>query len=337
VLRAETGVAQPASVRACERAGFTRCGRFGEYPDDPLSVFLEKRLDGGVTRDPEEAMSERSIVIDGVRVPRFLYGTAWKEDETARLTELALRQGFRGIDTANQRKHYHEAGVGKGIAAAVAAGVVTRGDLFLQTKFTFRAGQDRRLPYEPNAPIAVQVEQSFASSCEHLGTDVLDSYVLHGPTLDEGLADADWEAWRAMEAIHDSGRARLLGVSNVTLGQLRPLYDGARVRPHFVQNRSYAVERWDQEIRAFCAASGIVYQGFSLLTANRGLLSHPEFGRIASSHQRTVAQVVFRFALDVGMVPLTGTTDPEHMRFDLDVFGFRLDPAEVERIEGLAG
>src|SRR2546429_6585198 len=105
-------------------------------------------------------MSAPTLVVDGVRVPRFLYGTAWKEDETRRLTELALRQGFRGIDTANQRRHYHEAAVGGAVAAAVGSGLVTRGDLFLQTKFTFRHGQDHRLPYDPAAPVAVQVEQS---------------------------------------------------------------------------------------------------------------------------------------------------------------------------------
>src|SRR5438874_13472597 len=103
-------------------------------------------------------MSERTMVIDGVRVPRFLYGTAWKEEQTQRLSELALRQGFRGIDTANQRRHYHEEGVGQAIATAVRSGLVTREELFLQTKFTFRRGQDHRLPYDPKAPIATQVE-----------------------------------------------------------------------------------------------------------------------------------------------------------------------------------
>src|SRR5437660_1544159 len=132
-------------------------------------------------------MAERTLSIEGVQVPRFLYGTAWKEEETQRLTELALRQGFRGIDTANQRRHYHEAAVGQGISAAVTGGVVTREELFLQTKFTFRPGQDHRLPYDPAAPIATQVGQSFASSCQHLGTDVIDSFVLHGPARDESL------------------------------------------------------------------------------------------------------------------------------------------------------
>jgi diketogulonate reductase-like aldo/keto reductase len=280
-------------------------------------------------------MSDRTLSIEGVRVPRFLYGTAWKEDQTQSLTEFALRQGFRGLDTANQRRHYDEAAVGRGIAAAVAAGLVAREDLFLQTKFTFRRGQDHRLPYDPDAPIPTQVEQSFARSLEHLGTEVIDSYVLHGPTKRAGLAPADWEAWRAMEALHDGGRARLLGVSNVTLEQLQRLCQGARVRPRFVQNRCYAAHGWDRRIREFCAANGLVYQGFSLLTANREVLAHPELARIARRHGRTVAQIVFRFGLDVGMVPLTGTTDAGHVRADLEVFDFRLDPGEVEMIEGL--
>ena len=283
----------------------------------------------------EESMPDRALLIEGVPVPRILYGTAWKEEQTQRLTELALQQGFRGIDTANQRRHYHEAAVGQAIAASVASGLVARDDLFLQTKFTFRNGQDHRLPYDPNASLPIQVEQSFASSLEHLGTAVVDCYLLHGPTQRVGLAAADWQAWRALEAIHDSGRARLLGVSNVTLEQLQQLWQQARVRPRVVQNRCYAARGWDRPVRKFCAANGLVYQGFSLLTANRDALARPELARIAERHGRTVSQIVFRFALDVGMVPLTGTTDPVHMRADLDVFDFRLAPAEVEQVESL--
>lgn len=270
--------------------------------------------------------------LTGVRLPRFLYGTAWKESETQRLTELALREGFRGIDTANQRKHYDEAAVGQAISASIASGLVTRDELFLQTKFTFQRGQDHRLPYDPLAPIPIQVEQSFASSLKHLGTDILDSYLLHGPTQRVGLGADDWAAWRAMEAIHDSGRARLLGISNVSLEQLQSLCNDAQVRPRFVQNRCYAVQGWDRHVREFCAANEIIYQGFSLLTANREVIARPEMVQIANRHSRTVSQVVFRFALDVGMLPLTGTTAAGHMREDLDVFDFRLEPDEVKSI-----
>jgi diketogulonate reductase-like aldo/keto reductase len=281
-------------------------------------------------------MPDWTLTIDGVRVPRFLYGTAWKEDQTRPLADLALKHGFRGIDTANQRRHYHEAAVGEAVAAAIAGGLVRRDELFLQTKFTFRPGQDQRLPYDPEAPIAQQVEQSFDSSREHLRTDVIDSYVLHGPSRRAGLGPADWEAWRAMEAIHDRGQARLLGVSNVSLEQLALLLEGARIRPRFVQNRCYASEGWDRRVREFCAAHDIVYQGFSLLTANRQALAAPEIGRIAKRCNRSVAQIVFRFALDIGMIALTGTTSAEHMQEDLAVFDFHLEPQEVAAIETLA-
>lgn len=274
-------------------------------------------------------------MVEGVRVPKFLYGTAWKEDATWRLAELAVRTGFRGIDTANQRRHYDEAAVGKAISAVVAGGLVVRDDLFVQTKFTFRHGQDHRLPYDADAPIKVQVEQSLASSLAHLGTGTIDSYLLHGPTQRTGLAAADWEAWRAMEAIHDSGQVRLLGVSNFTLEQLQLLCGQARIRPSFVQNRCYAARRWDYRVRRFCTAHGIVYQGFSLLTANRDALVHPQMVRIAKRHDRTVCQLAFRFALDVGILPLTGTTSADHMRQDLEVSNFQLDAEEVERIENL--
>lgn len=272
---------------------------------------------------------------EGVQVPRFLYGTAWKEDATRQLTELAIQQGFRGIDTANQRRHYCEAAVGEAVAALIASGLVARNDLFLQTKFTFRSGQDQRLPYDPNAPVFDQVKQSFASSLRHLQTDFVDSYVLHGPTIRTGLAQHDWAAWRAMEEIHGSERVRLLGVSNVSLAQLQTLCDDARIHPRFVQNRCFANTGWDRDVRRFCTANGIVYQGFSLLTANRALLNHPEMVRLARRYGRTIPQVIFRFSLDVGVIPLTGTTRAEHMRADLDVLDVRLDPEEVQRIENL--
>lgn len=278
-------------------------------------------------------MPDIAVTIKGVRVPRFLYGTAWKEEETQRLTRLAIEAGFRGIDTANQRRHYHEVGVGGAIRSAIHDGIVKRDELFLQTKFTSQAGQDHRLPFDPHAPIALQVEQSFASSLEHLGVSSLDSYVLHGPTRRVGLGRADWEAWRAMEAIFASGGTRFLGVSNVSLGQLEELCDRAEVQPTFVQNRCYANRGWDRSVRAFCAAHSMFYQGFSLLTANREVLAHPELVRIARKHQCGVGQAIFRFALDVGMIPLTGTTNPQHMRDDLAVFGFRLDPDEIDRID----
>ena len=134
------------------------------------------------------AWENSAMPTDRPSVPDFVYGTAWKEDRTAALTELALRMGFRAIDTANQRRHYFEEGVGQGLAAAYRTGAAARPDLFLQTKFTYQRGQDHRLPYDPEAePLSVQVAQSLSSSLQHLGTDYVDSYMLHGPTSERRL------------------------------------------------------------------------------------------------------------------------------------------------------
>jgi diketogulonate reductase-like aldo/keto reductase len=248
---------------------------------------------------------ERFVEVQGVRVPRFLYGTAWKEHRTEVLTRLALEVGFRGIDTANQPKHYFEAGVG----AAIAAAGIARDELFLQTKFTDVRGQDHRLPYERDAPLGRQVEQSFASSLKHLGIDHVDSYVLHGPESGRGWSAADREVWSAMERLHRERRARLLGVSNISRDQLVRLCGSATVAPALVQNRCYARTGWDQEVRRVCRERGIVYQGFSLLTANQRELRGATAAAIARRLGATIPQVVFRFAFAVGMVALTGTSD----------------------------
>jgi diketogulonate reductase-like aldo/keto reductase len=271
--------------------------------------------------------------VHGVSVPSFFYGTAWKEERTEALVAEALKAGFRAIDTANQRKHYFEEGVGKAVAGSLQRGEVTRAELFLQTKFTYPRGQDSRLPYDLKAPVAEQVAQSFASSLKHLQTDYIDSYVLHGPSRSDGLADVDWEAWGAISALQRAGKTKLIGISNVSLEQLVELVEKSDAKPAFVQNRCYAQSGWDREVREFCAAHQIVYQGFSLLTANRRAIAHPVFARIRKRVAGSLEQVVFRFAMQVGMIPLTGTSDASHMREDLGALSIELSPEEVAAIE----
>lgn len=275
--------------------------------------------------------------VRGVAVPSIMYGTAWKEERTQALTSEAIACGFRAIDTANQRKHYVEAGVGAAISAAVASGSVTREQLFLQTKFTWQRGQDHRLPYDPNADLATQVRQSIDSSLEHLGVTRIDSYILHSPSRAYGLGEADWETWRAMEDAVDDGLVGLLGVSNVSVDQLDALLGGARIKPAFVQNRCLARARWDAEVRALCQTQDVVYQAFSLLSGNRQVLLQPRVTEIADRHNKSVPQVVYRFALQLGMLPLTGTTDGAHMRHNFDIFDFTLTRDETGTLLALGG
>jgi len=279
----------------------------------------------------------RTTDFRSVAVPRIMYGTAWKEDRTQALTLEAIATGFRAFDTANQRKHYVEEGVGAAVTAAIASGIVKREDLFLQTKFTYQRGQDHRLPYNPACNLTTQVRQSIASSLEHLGVTRIDSYILHGPSQLSGLSEADWETWRAMEDAADEGWVGLLGVSNVAVDQVKALLCGARIRPPFVQNRCFVRASWDRDMYALCQKENILYQAFALLSGNRQALVKPCVTEIAHHHNKTVPQVIYRFAFELGMVPLTGTTDVSHMREALDIFDFTLTHNEIETLLTLHG
>jgi diketogulonate reductase-like aldo/keto reductase len=267
-----------------------------------------------------------------VSLPSFMYGTAWKKEATAHLVQLAVTSGFRAIDTANQLIHYQEALVGEALQALEKQGIA-RDSLFLQTKFTPLNGQDHRTPYNASAELTTQVRQSFESSLAHLHTDYVDSYVLHGPYGRRGLGNADREVWMAMEGLYQGGKTKMIGISNVTAEQVAQLCAQATVKPMVVQNRCYAALGWDKEVREICRAHGVIYQGFSLLTANREVLAAPELRAIAKRLGTGPAQVIFAFAMHVGMLPLTGTTNLQHMQEDLQAEQLVLSPEDIQRIE----
>lgn len=271
----------------------------------------------------------------GVTMPRIIYGTAWKKERTAGLVELALSQGFRGIDTACQPKHYHEPGVGEGLAAAWAKGL-RRDDIYLQTKFTPLDGQDpQRIPYDPSASLGQQVAQSFERSRLNLKTDVLDGLVLHSPLPNP----SDFhDVWSAMESLVDAGGVRQLGISNCYDPEvLRHLWETSRIKPAVVQNRFYAATGHDRILRRFCRQNGIFYQSFWTLTANPDLLAHDTVKALMTKHSRSAAQILFRYLSQNGIIPLTGTSSADHMREDLEIADFALAEEECEAVRALLG
>ena len=139
-----------------------------------------------------------------------------------------------------------------------------------------------------------------------------------------------------MEVLRASGQARRIGVSNVGIHHLREFFENpeARFKPEIVQNRCYASRGWDREVREYCLANGIIYQGFSLLTANPQVVMGPRIDAIAKRLNATPAQVVFRFAAQTGILPLTGTTDPQHMKEDLASLDLCLFEDEIRMIQG---
>lgn len=269
---------------------------------------------------------------NGVSLPSFMYGTAWKKEATTALVIQAVETGFTAIDTANQLIHYQEALVGDALLALATRGM-TRDQLFLQTKFTPVNSQGHRPPYDPSADLTTQVQQSFHRSLNHLHTDYLDSYVLHGPYYRQGLGKEDWEVWKAIEALYEAGKTKIIGISNVSAEQLAQLCAQAKHKPMVVQNRCYAAFGWDKDVRELCRRYHVVYQGFSLLTANREVFVDPAIRAIAVRLGTGVAQIIFRFAMQVGMLPLTGTTNVQHMKEDLQAEQLTLTPDDVQQIE----
>jgi diketogulonate reductase-like aldo/keto reductase len=280
-------------------------------------------------------MTDRHYVTSsaGVRMPRIIYGTAWKKTQTEELVRAAIRTGFRGVDTAGQPKHYDEAGVGAGIAASLTDGL-RRADIYLQTKFTPLSGHDpKRIPYDPKAPLAEQVAQSFATSTRNLRTDYVDCLILHSPLASEKQTA---EVWQAMERIVDNGGARQLGISNCySPTYLEKLYSKVRIKPAVVQNRFYAETNYDREIRAFCRQHGIIYQSFWTLSANPHVLADNRVKALATKYGRTPAQVLFRYLTQHDVIPLTGTKSETHMREDLELFDFELTRDDIEAVTSL--
>jgi diketogulonate reductase-like aldo/keto reductase len=280
-----------------------------------------------------DTIANTVLTAAGIRMPRILYGTAWKKELTDGFVQMAIRHGFWGVDTACQPKHYHEAGVGAAVAACITSGI-PRGEFFLQTKFTSVSGQDpKRIPYDPRASLADQVVQSFDVSLANLKTHYVDSLVLHSPyPRDEQTV----EAWRALEELVDRGSVRQLGISNCySLDVLRALYGASRIKPAVVQNRFYAETGYDRELRAFCREQGIVYQSFWTLTANPKLLAADVVQSLAIAYGRTPEQILFRYLTQVDVVPLTGTTSESHMRQDLAIFEFELSAMQLQAITAL--
>jgi diketogulonate reductase-like aldo/keto reductase len=268
-----------------------------------------------------------------VRVPRIIYGTAWKKAATQNLVSLAMQNGFRGIDTACQPKHYDEAAVGAAVAASMTKGLA-RSDLYLQTKFTSISGQDpNRVPYDPKAPLSAQVAQSIAASLKNLQADYLDCVLLHSPmpTMAQTLV-----VWNTLESFVDTGQIRQLGISNCYgLADLQSLRRASRIKPAVLQNRFYADTHYDREIRIYCHQSDIIYQSFWTLSANPHLLTHKTMTALAGKHNRTTAQILFRYLVSIGVVPLTGTKSEAHMRDDLAIFSFELTDDEISAIDAL--
>jgi 2,5-diketo-D-gluconate reductase A len=251
---------------------------------------------------------------DGVEIPQLGFGVFQvPPDETQRAVEDALAAGYRHLDTAAAYRNE------RGVAAAVAASGIPRGEIFITTKlWNSEQGFDSTLA-------------AFERSLEALDTDHVDLYLIHWPVPTE---DRFVETWRAFERIRDEGRVRTIGVSNFRVEDLERLEREAGQMPTINQIELHPLLQ-QAELRAWHAGHGIATEAWSPL-AQGEVLGDDTLVTIAAHHQRTVAQVILRWHLQLGNVVIPKSVTPSRVRENFDLFDFELtedDLATIARLD----
>jgi 2,5-diketo-D-gluconate reductase A len=251
---------------------------------------------------------------NGVGMPALGLGTSpMGDDETEATVAAALGVGYRLIDTAEN--YGNERGVGRGLRASG----VPREELFVTTKFNRRWHS------------VAGVRQVFEQSAERLGVDYVDLLLVHWPNPDQGRYV---EAFEGVVALLRAGLVRAAGVSNFTPEHLQQVLDATGVTPDVNQiqlNPYIAQVRW----RAFAAEHGIVVEGYSPLWRGRDLLGEPVVRAAAHAHGKTPGQVVLRWHVQLGVVPVPKSADPRRQAENIAVFDFTLTDAEMAAISAL--
>jgi len=251
---------------------------------------------------------------NGVVMPQLGFGV-WQvpDDEAEKAVTAALAAGYRRIDTA--KLYFNEEGVGR----ALAESGIPRADLFVTTKlWNDEHDYDKAL-------------RAFDTSLAKLGLDYVDLYLIHWPVPKQ---DRYLDAWKALQKVYADGRAKAIGVSNFRVGDLDRVLAGADVAP--AVNQIELHPRFSQpELRAYHARHGIHTEAWSPLGQGKGLLDDPVLAKIAAVHDRTPAQVVLRWHLQLGNVVIPKSVTPARIAENFDVFDFTLSDDEVAEITGM--
>lgn len=256
-------------------------------------------------------IADRVALSDGASIPQLGFGVyKVPVEDAAGAVSTALQAGYRHVDTAALYGNEREVG------RAVRASEISRQEIFVTTKLW----NDRH----------ADAERAFDESLERLGLDYIDLYLIHWPVPSAGQFVA---AWRALQRIASSGRARSIGVSNFQTAHLRRLIEETGVTPVINQ---VELHPWlpQRELRTFHDAHGIRTEAWSPLGRGR-VLAEPVLARIAHKHGVSAAQVVIRWHLDAGTIVIPKSVHPERIRQNAQVFGFALDEDDRAAIAAL--
>ncbi|MDO4173756.1 MAG: aldo/keto reductase [Eubacteriales bacterium] len=266
-------------------------------------------------------LQTRIPISNGTSIPCVGFGT-WKtpNDEAERSVAAALRAGYRHIDTATA--YGNEAGVG----SAIAASGLAREEIFLTSKL-----------WNPHQGYQSTLE-AFDRSLQKLQTDYLDLYLIHWPhdrKYFDNWEEKNVETWRAFEKLYKDGRIKAIGVSNFRPHHIEnivqhcaivPMVDQIEIHPGMAQ----------EDMVAYCRAHDIVVEGWSPMATGR-IFSVPEAQEIAGKYGKTVAQVVLRWHVQRGVIPLPKSVTPSRIVENSQIFDFTLSEEDMKAISALQG
>lgn len=272
------------------------------------------------------SLQDTYTLSDGVEIPVVGFGT-WQlpnDESTAAIVEHAINIGYRHIDTA--AIYGNEESVGRGIKRAIDKGVVTRDELFVTTKLW---NDDQTYDLATKA---------LDDSLERLGLDYVDLYLIHWPNAiryRDNWQEANAESWRAMEEGQADGKVRSLGVSNFMPRHLKPLLESANVMP--TVNQIYLnPSDMQPEAVAENKQHNILSQAYSPLGTG-DIFGIEELSELAKKYDKTEAQIVLRWSLQHGFLPLPKTATMSRVDENANLFDFELSEADMKVINGFKG
>jgi diketogulonate reductase-like aldo/keto reductase len=258
---------------------------------------------------------------NGVEIPKLALGTWMIEDEKAAdAVKAAVDLGYRHIDTA--QAYGNEAGVGEGVRTCG----IARGDLFVQTKL------------EAGVKSYDEAVASIDGSLKTLGLDYIDLMIIHSPQPwdafngEDRFFEGNLAAWKALEEAYEAGKIRAIGVSNFEQQDLQNLIDNGKVKPMVNQILAH-VSNTPFDLIEFCQKEDIVVEAYSPIGHGK-ILDNETIKSIADKYSVSVPQLCIRYVLQLGLVALPKTGNPDHMKSNADV-DFEISDADMDALKNI--
>ena len=266
-------------------------------------------------------MNQYTILSNGIKMPTINFGTGSLKNVKESVIN-AIKCGIRGIDTA--QSYGNEEEVGEAILYCLDNGIVTRDELFVVTKLN------------AHKPVSYEIaKKSFYESLKKLKIDYVDQYLIHAPNFTDGdkWKKINANVWKAFEELYEDGLVKSIGVSNFLVLHLEELLKTAKILPTINQIELHP--RWQQkELVAYCQKNKIALSSaYSLMYGSE--LNNAMLVEIANKYKKTTANILIRWHLQKGYLPIFRTANLEHLRQNLEIFDFILSNEDISKIDTL--